>query len=236
MFVTTANSLDMPQPLLDRMEIIRLEGYTEDEKVEIAKRHLIPKQIEAHGLKEGELVFTDEGLRAIIRHYTREAGVRTLERELAKIARKSLRQILEKKTETVDADRRECRRLPWRPPLPLRRWRGRGPDRRGHRPGLDRGRRRAADYRSGHGAGQGPDQDDRQARRGDDGIDPDRDELRQGALAQLWRQAVDLRPQGHPCPFARRRGPQGRAVGRHRHGHRDDFDADRPFRCGATSP
>jgi ATP-dependent Lon protease len=101
MFVTTANSLDMPQPLLDRMEIIRLEGYTEDEKVEIAKRHLIPKQIEAHGLKEGELIFADEGLRAIIRHFTREAGVRTLERELAKIARKSLRQILEKKTETV---------------------------------------------------------------------------------------------------------------------------------------
>jgi ATP-dependent Lon protease len=102
MFVTTANSLDMPQPLLDRMEIIRLEGYTEDEKVEIAKRHLIPKQIEAHGLKEGELVFTDEGLRAIIRLYTREAGVRTLERELAKISRKSLRQILEAKTETVE--------------------------------------------------------------------------------------------------------------------------------------
>ncbi len=102
MFVTTANSLDMPQPLLDRMEIIRLEGYTEHEKVEIAKRHLIPKQVEAHGLKDGELVFTDEGLRAIIQHYTREAGVRTLERELAKIARKSLRQILEAKTETVE--------------------------------------------------------------------------------------------------------------------------------------
>ncbi len=101
MFVTTANSLDMPQPLLDRMEIIRLEGYTEDEKVEIAKRHLIPKQVEAHGLKDGELSFEDDGLRSIIRHYTREAGVRTLERELAKIARKSLRQILENKTETV---------------------------------------------------------------------------------------------------------------------------------------
>src|SRR4029453_16976956 len=68
MFVTTANSLDMPQPLLDRMEIIRLEGYTEDEKVEIAKRHLIPKQIEAHGLKENELKFEDDGLRSMIRH------------------------------------------------------------------------------------------------------------------------------------------------------------------------
>ena len=102
MFVTTANSLDMPQPLLDRMEIIRLEGYTEDEKVEIAKRHLIPKQLEAHGLKEGELTFTDAGLRGMIRHYTREAGVRTLERELAKVARKTLRQILEGKVTAVE--------------------------------------------------------------------------------------------------------------------------------------
>ena len=102
MFVTTANSLDMPQPLLDRMEIIRLEGYTEDEKVEIAKRHLLPKQMEAHGLKDEEVVFTEEGLRSIIRHYTREAGVRTLERELAKVARKSLRQILEHKVERVE--------------------------------------------------------------------------------------------------------------------------------------
>ena len=102
MFVTTANSLDMPQPLMDRMEIIRLEGYTEDEKVEIAKRHLIPKQMEAHGLKSEELVFTDEALRKMIQHYTREAGVRTLERELAKVARKSLRQILENKVEKVE--------------------------------------------------------------------------------------------------------------------------------------
>ena len=102
MFVTTANTMDMPQPLLDRMEIIRLEGYTEDEKVEIAIRHLIPKQIESHGLKEGELTFTEEGLRALIRHYTREAGVRTLEREIAKVARKALRSILEGKTEKVE--------------------------------------------------------------------------------------------------------------------------------------
>ncbi len=102
MFVTTANSLDLPQALLDRMEVIRLEGYTEDEKVEIAKRHLIPKQMDAHGLKPDELHFTDDGLSAIIRHYTREAGVRTLERELAKVARKSLRQILEKKIEQVE--------------------------------------------------------------------------------------------------------------------------------------
>ena len=102
MFVTTANSLNLPQPLLDRMEIIRLEGYTEDEKVEIAQRHLLPKQIESHGLKDGELVLTEEGLRALIRHYTREAGVRTLEREIAKVARKALRRILEGKAERVE--------------------------------------------------------------------------------------------------------------------------------------
>ena len=101
MFVTTANTLNLPQPLLDRMEIIRLEGYTEDEKVEIAKRHLIEKQIEAHGLKPTEFLLTDEGLRALIQQYTREAGVRTLEREIAKLARKVLRQILEKKVTGV---------------------------------------------------------------------------------------------------------------------------------------
>jgi ATP-dependent Lon protease len=84
------------------MEIIRLEGYTEHEKVEIAKRHLIPKQMDAHGLKPEELIFTDDALRTMIQHYTREAGVRTLERELAKIARKSLRQILENKVERVE--------------------------------------------------------------------------------------------------------------------------------------
>jgi len=101
MFVCTANSLNLPQPLLDRMELIRLEGYTEDEKVEIAQRHLIQKQIEAHGLKKGEFELTEEGLRDLIRYYTREAGVRTLEREIARLARKTLRQILEKKVESV---------------------------------------------------------------------------------------------------------------------------------------
>ena len=105
--------------------------------------------------------------------------------------------------------------------VPPRHGRGRGPDRRRHRPRLDRGRRRAADDRGGHRPRQGPDQDHRQARRSDAGIDPGGDELRQGARARLRRQAVHLRAQGHPRPPARRRGAQGRAVGRHRHGHRD---------------
>ncbi|WP_066718631.1 endopeptidase La [Sphingomonas pituitosa] len=101
MFVCTANSLNLPQPLLDRMEIIRLEGYTEDEKVEIAERHLVAKQVDAHGLKDGEFTLTNTGLRDLIRYYTREAGVRTLEREIAKLARKSLRKILEGKETSV---------------------------------------------------------------------------------------------------------------------------------------
>lgn len=101
MFVCTANSLNLPQPLLDRMEIIRLEGYTEDEKVEIAERHLVEKQVEAHGLRKGEFTLTQAALRDLIRYYTREAGVRTLEREIARLARKSLRNILEGKDKSV---------------------------------------------------------------------------------------------------------------------------------------
>src|SRR4051812_33421005 len=106
MFVTTANSLRMPQPLMDRMEIIRIPGYTEDEKVEIAKRHLIPKQIKAHGLKKGEWAISDDALRDVIRYYTREAGVRNLERELANLTRKAIKDILMKKSERITAPRR----------------------------------------------------------------------------------------------------------------------------------
>jgi ATP-dependent Lon protease len=101
MFVTTANSYNMPQPLLDRMEIISLSGYTEDEKVEIAKRHLIEKQYDGHGLKKEEFAVADEAIRDLIRYYTREAGVRKLEREIAKLARKALRRILEGKDTSV---------------------------------------------------------------------------------------------------------------------------------------
>ncbi|SEP00420.1 ATP-dependent proteinase. Serine peptidase. MEROPS family S16 [Salinihabitans flavidus] len=101
MFLTTANSYTMPGPLLDRMEIIPLAGYTEDEKREIAKQHLIAKQVKNHGLKAKEFELTDEALTDIIRYYTREAGVRNLEREIAKLARKAVTKIVRKSVETV---------------------------------------------------------------------------------------------------------------------------------------
>jgi len=104
MFITTANTLRMPQPLMDRMEIIRIPGYTEDEKVEIARRHLIPKQVKAHGLKESEFVIEDGALLDIIRYYTREAGVRNLEREIANLARKAVKEILTKKSAKVSVN------------------------------------------------------------------------------------------------------------------------------------
>jgi len=104
MFVTTANSLNMPQPLLDRMEIIRVSGYTEDEKVEIAKRHVLPKQLKDHGLKAGELVVPDETIRDLIRYYTREAGVRSLERALGGLARKAVREMAKTRAVSITVD------------------------------------------------------------------------------------------------------------------------------------
>ena len=106
MFVTTANSLKMPQPLLDRMEIIRLAGYTEDEKVEIAKRHLVAKQAEANGLKAEEWTLSEDAIRDLVRYYTREAGVRSLEREIANVARKAVKEIVTKKVKRIAITRK----------------------------------------------------------------------------------------------------------------------------------
>jgi len=103
MFITTANQLDpIPPPLRDRMEVIELAGYTEEDKIEIARRHLIPKQIAENGITEGQISFTNEGLMHLIRHYTREAGLRNLEREIGTLCRKVARRITEGKTEPVN--------------------------------------------------------------------------------------------------------------------------------------
>ncbi|MEJ8560309.1 endopeptidase La [Yoonia sp. GPGPB17] len=102
MFLTTANSYNMPGPLLDRMEIISLSGYTEDEKVEIAKQHLLPKVMKNHGLKDKEFSVADDALLAMVRVYTREAGVRNMERELAKVARKAVTMIVKKEADIIN--------------------------------------------------------------------------------------------------------------------------------------
>jgi ATP-dependent Lon protease len=106
MFITTANTLRMPQPLMDRMEIIRIPGYTEDEKVEIAFRHLVPKQMKDHALKKTEWTVSEDAIRDLVRYYTREAGVRNLEREIANLARKSIKEILMKNLKKVSINRR----------------------------------------------------------------------------------------------------------------------------------
>ncbi|MDD5585583.1 MAG: endopeptidase La [Alphaproteobacteria bacterium] len=111
MFVCTANSLRMPQPLLDRMEIIRIAGYTEDEKVVIAQRHLMPKAIKEHGLKKTEFSISEDALRDIVRYYTREAGVRNLEREIANLARKSIKEILVKSLKSIHITRRNLEKF-----------------------------------------------------------------------------------------------------------------------------
>ncbi len=111
MFVCTANTLRMPQPLMDRMEVIRLAGYTEDEKMEIARRHLIPKQMKAHALKDEEWSISDEALRELIRTYTREAGVRNLERELASLTRKAVKEIMMTDVEKLSVTKRNLQKF-----------------------------------------------------------------------------------------------------------------------------
>src|SRR5471030_2704525 len=110
MFVTTANSLNMPQPLLDRMEIIRIPGYTEDEKIQIAKRHILPRLAKNHGLKDGEWMMPDQAIRDLIRYYTREAGVRALEREMGNCARKAVRDMAVEKIISVTIDDERLRK------------------------------------------------------------------------------------------------------------------------------
>src|SRR5579859_4296582 len=100
MFVATANTMNIPAPLLDRMEVIRLSGYTEDEKINIAMRYLLPKQVKNNGLREGEIAVSESAIRDIVRYYTREAGVRGLEREISKICRKVVKSLLTKKRDT----------------------------------------------------------------------------------------------------------------------------------------
>jgi ATP-dependent Lon protease len=134
MFITTANTLNIPGPLMDRMEIIRIAGYTEDEKVEIARKHLIPNAIAKHGLDSKEWSIDDERAALMIRRYTREAGVRNLERELSTLARKAVKELMISKKKSVKVTEKNARGVSRRAEVPLRRDRERGSGR--HRHGL----------------------------------------------------------------------------------------------------
>ncbi len=227
MFVCTANTLNIPAPLLDRMEVIRLPGYTEDEKQNIGRRFLLPKQVKQNGLKDGELTVDDPAILDIIRHYTRESGVRNLERETAKICRKAVKQLLlEPETKKISVTRGQPRQVPRRPALPLRP-RGGGESRRARdRARVDRGRRRAPHDRGGRGPGQGQAPVHRPARRGDAGVDPGRDDGRAQPRGRL-RPRDRLPPEdGRARARAGGRDAEGRPERRHRHVHRAGLGAD----------
>ena len=227
MFITTANTLRMPQPLMDRMEIIRIPGYTEDEKVEIAFRHLVPKQMKDHALKKTEWTVSEDAIRDLVRYYTREAGVRNLEREIANLARKSIKEILMKNLKKVSISRRNLAEVRRRPEVPLRRDGDEGHGGRHHRPRLDRSGRRHPDHRSGHAARQGQGDRHRQARRRDEGIGSGRGILREVARRRIRHQADLVRAQGHPRARAGRRDAEGWTLRRRRDGDDDRVGADR---------
>ena len=230
MFVTTANTLNIPPALLDRMEIIRIAGYTEDEKLEIAKTHLIPKAIEHHGLDNKEIEIAEDAVLELIRLYTREAGVRNLERELNSLCRKAVKKLMlsqgRKKKVKITAEK-----VP--DYLGVARFRygmAELEDRIGVVTGLawTEVGRRAPDGRGVDDAGQGQDHRDRQSARRHEGVDIGGGLLCPFAGHRFRHQAAEFREARHPRPRAGRGDPQGRSVGRHRHGdgHRLGDDRD----------
>ncbi|VTR27877.1 Lon protease [Serratia fonticola] len=147
MFVATSNSMNIPAPLLDRMEVIRLSGYTEDEKLNIAKQHLLPKQLERNALKKGELTVDDSAIIGIIRYYTREAGVRSLEREISKLCRKAVKSLLmDKKLKHIEINGENLKDYLGVQRVDYGRADTEKPRRPGNRAGVDGSGRRSADY------------------------------------------------------------------------------------------
>ena len=227
MFITTANTLNIPGPLMDRMEIIRIAGYTENEKVEIARKHLIPNAIAKHGLDSKEWSIDDDALLLMIRRYTREAGVRNLERELSTLARKAVKELMISKKKSVKVTEKNSRRVPRRAEVPLRRDRERAAGRYRHGPGLDRCRRRVADHRRRHDARQGQDDGHGQSARRDEGVDLGGGVLRPLAGDQLRHRAAAVRQARHPRPRAGGGNPEGRTVGGCGDGDGDHLGHDR---------
>ena len=218
MFVCTANSLNIPAPLLDRMEVIRIPGYTEDEKSNIARRYLLPKQIKQNGLKDGELVVADAAIQDMIRFYTREAG-RAQSRARDFQDRTQGGEAAAARAGGKDRDGRfeQSRQVPGRAPLPLRQGRGEQPRRSGHGLGVDRGRRRAVDHRSGGGERQGQAHAHRPAGRGDAGVHSSRDDRGAQPLRHARARRGFLSEGRRAHSRARGRDAEGRPERRRRH-------------------
>ena len=233
MFVATANTLNIPPPLLDRMEVIRLSGYTEDEKLNIAERYLVPKQMENAGLEAEELTISEDAIRDIIRYYTREAGVRNVEREIAK----NLPQGRQEEGRRQGGGHRrgdhgQPRRLPGRPATPVRTQGGRGSSRSGHGSRVDRGRRRPPHHRGGGHVRQGQTDLHGSAWRSDAGIHPGSHDGRSGAHRRAGNRGKFLPAAGYPYSRTRRRDSEGRPERGGRHVHRSGIRADRNSRAG----
>ena len=243
MFVATANTLNIPAPLLDRMEVIRLSGYTEDEKIAIARQYLVPKQMKNNGLKENELHIAETGLRDIMRYYTREAGVRALERDISKICRKVVKGLLLKASEgkpraakkPVEVNAKNLDKYLRRSSVYVRHRGKEKPGRSGHGSGLDRGWRRSADDRGGRAARQGQDDDDRQARRSDERVNRGRTVSRAPSVETAGYRAGLLPEDRSAHSPAGRRNAEGRPERGYgdRHSHGVDPDQyPRAGRCG----
>ena len=219
MFIATANVVDtIPGPLLDRMEVIRLDGYTESEKVSIARHHLVGRQLSRAALREDEVQISDDALRSIVADYTREAGVRSLERELGRLLRKVATKLAAERARSSRRRRRvRCAWLARSAPLLLRSGRADQRARCGHRLGRDRRRRRCAVRRGEHVRRAGRLDADRSARGRHEGVGRDRTVLRALTRRGPRDRPEDLRRQALPRARACGCGAQGRAVGRRHH-------------------
>ncbi len=220
MFIATANVVHpIPPALKDRMEIIPLSGYTPNEKVAIAKQFLVPKQIKENGLTTAQAVFEDGALYGLIEKYTREAGVRNLEREIASVCRKIARKIIGKDAETpLTRHGREPRVVPRQAEVPPEQEGRHGRDRPRDRPRLDGIGRRRPPHRDDADARQGQPRADRPARRRHAGERAGRAVVREDARGAVRRGRRLLREEGHPRPHPRGRDPEGRALGGHHDG------------------
>ncbi len=236
MFVTTANTLNIPAPLMDRMEIIRIAGYTEDEKVEIAKRHLLPNARNKHGLDEKEWTVDDSALYELVRRYTREAGVRNLEREISNLARKAVKRILTEKEKTVVVTDKDVATYLGPQKFRFGEIEELRSGRVGDWLGVDRSRRRVADDRRRDDAWQGSHDRDRQPQGRDEGIRSRRRRLtsvRGRSTSASSRRSSTSATSTSTCRKALRRRMGRLRASRWRPSL---FRCSPAFRCGATSP